>query len=40
MTVDYIGVRVKFCLGGGGGAVNIICPNETCWSEMHKMTLS
>ena len=35
--VDYIGVRVKFCLGGG---VNIICANETCWSEMHKMTLS
>ena len=22
------------------GGVNIICPNETCWSQMHKMILS
>ena len=22
------------------GGLNIICPNETCWSQMHKMTLS
>ena len=30
------GEREKFCWGGG----NIICPNETCWSQMHKMILS
>ena len=29
----------KILLGGGGG-LNIICPNETCWSQMHKMILS
>ena len=22
------------------GELNIICPNETCWSQMHKMILS
>ena len=22
------------------GGLNIICPNETCWSHMHKMILS
>ena len=26
----------KILLGG----LNIICPNETCWSQMHKMILS
>ena len=20
----------------GGGGLNIICPNETCWSQMHN----
>ena len=30
-----IGVREKFCWGG----LNIICPNKTCWSQMHKMIL-
>ena len=23
-----------------GGGLNIIYPNETCWSQMHKMILS
>lgn len=26
----------KILLGG----LNIICPNETCWSQMHKMIRS
>ena len=30
----------NFVGGGGGGALNIIWPNETCWSQMHKMILS
>ena len=29
----------NFVVGGGGG-LNVICPNETCWSQMHKMILS
>ena len=33
-----IAVREKFCWGGRG--LNIICPNETCWPQMHKMILS
>ena len=24
----------------GGGGLDIIYPNETCWSQMHKMILS
>ena len=27
-------------LVGGGGGLNIICANETCWVQMHKMILS
>ena len=24
----------KILLGGGGGGLNIICPNGTCWSQI------
>ena len=40
-------LKIAISIGGknfvgweGGGGLNIICPNETCWSQMHKMTLS
>ena len=37
LTITYIHRRTgKILLGG----LNIICPNETCWSRMHKMILS
>ena len=33
---DYHWRTGKILLGG----LNIICPNETCWSQVHKMILS
>ena len=38
IVIKPISLREKICLGGG--ELNIICPNETCWSQMHKMIIS
>ena len=35
-SLTSIGVREKFCWGG----LNMICPNESYWSQVHKMILS